>query len=207
MINQIKTIISEENPNFSFDLLNWEEVIEHSSNVSVFYLQSSVKYYASYFEGKNLSFLIKENNKPIGISYALGAIKNVGENSIKEIVNERDKNGSFTSLINFLKRINNSLINKRQMEFYQWLLRQNGFKVSNDGYFVYCNGIKDKDSFDEVLEFRVKILHYQGDDSWVEPTLLDIYKALQSNSIPKKNDECDTCSYVETRFEISTNKK
>jgi len=96
---------------------------------------------------------------------------------------------------------------KRQMEFYQWLLRQNGFKVSNDGYFVYCNGIKDKDSFDEVLEFRVKILHYQGDDSWVEPTLLDIYKALQSNSIPKKNDECDTCSYVETRFEISTNKK
>ena len=43
--------------------------------------------------------------------------------------------------------------------------------------------------------------------SGVEPTLLDIYKALQSNSIPKKNDECDTCSYVETRFEISTNKK
>ena len=29
---------------------------------------------------------------------------------------------------------------KRQMEFYQWLLRKNGFKVSNDGYFVYCNG-------------------------------------------------------------------
>ena len=67
MINQIKTIISEEYPNFSFDLLNWEEVIEHSSNVTVFYLKSSVEYYASYFEGKNLSFLIKENNKPIGI--------------------------------------------------------------------------------------------------------------------------------------------
>ncbi|SVC45005.1 uncharacterized protein METZ01_LOCUS297859, partial [marine metagenome] len=29
---------------------------------------------------------------------------------------------------------------KRQMEFYQWLLRQNGFQVSNRGYFVYCNG-------------------------------------------------------------------
>lgn len=67
MINQIKTIISEEYPNFSFDLLNWEEVIEHSSNVTVFYLKSSVEYYASYFEGNNLSFLIKENNKPIGV--------------------------------------------------------------------------------------------------------------------------------------------
>ena len=26
---------------------------------------------------------------------------------------------------------------KRQMEVYQWLLRQNGYKVSNTGYFVY----------------------------------------------------------------------
>ena len=63
---------------------------------------------------------------------------------------------------------------KRQMEFYQWLLRQNGFKVSNDGYFVYCNGIKNKESFDEVLEFKVKVLHYEGNDSWVEPTILEI---------------------------------
>ena len=38
---------------------------------------------------------------------------------------------------------------KRQMEFYQWLLRKNGFKVSNDGYFVYCNGDKSKTKFDE----------------------------------------------------------
>ena len=74
MINQIKTIISEEYPNFSFDLLNWEEVIEHSSNVTVFYLKSSVEYYASYFEGNNLSFLIKENNKPIGVMPLLSLI-------------------------------------------------------------------------------------------------------------------------------------
>jgi RecB family exonuclease len=29
---------------------------------------------------------------------------------------------------------------KRQMEVYQWLFRKNGFKVSDTGYFVYCNG-------------------------------------------------------------------
>ena len=29
---------------------------------------------------------------------------------------------------------------KRQMEFYQWLFRHNGFQVSDTGYFVYCNG-------------------------------------------------------------------
>jgi RecB family exonuclease len=31
---------------------------------------------------------------------------------------------------------------KRQMEFYQWLLRSTGFKVAQTGYFVYCNGDK-----------------------------------------------------------------
>jgi len=33
---------------------------------------------------------------------------------------------------------------KRQMEIYQWLLRQNGLKVSDTGYFVYCNGKTDR---------------------------------------------------------------
>lgn len=28
---------------------------------------------------------------------------------------------------------------KRQMEFYQWLLRRNGLTVSNRGYFLYVN--------------------------------------------------------------------
>ena len=37
---------------------------------------------------------------------------------------------------------------KKQIEFYQWLLRGNGFKVSDTGYFVYCNGLKNKDVFD-----------------------------------------------------------
>ena len=47
---------------------------------------------------------------------------------------------------------------KRQMEFYQYLLRNNGFKVSDTGYFVYCNGIKQKDRFDEKLDFKISLL-------------------------------------------------
>lgn len=44
---------------------------------------------------------------------------------------------------------------KRQMEIYQWLLRQNGYKVSDTGYFVYCNGDTDKEAFDGKLEFNI----------------------------------------------------
>ena len=93
---------------------------------------------------------------------------------------------------------------KRQMEFYQWLLRKNNFKVSKDGYFVYCNGIKDKDAFNEVLEFDVKILHYHGDDSWVDSTLNEIKNLIESDKIPQSSGECDTCSYVDTRKEIES---
>ncbi len=58
-------------------------------------------------------------------------------------------------------------------------LRKNEFKVSNDGYFVYCNGIKDKEAFNEVLEFDVKVLHYEGNDSWVDNTVYEIAKTIK----------------------------
>lgn len=41
---------------------------------------------------------------------------------------------------------------KRQIEIYQWLFRQNEFKVSNIGYFVYANGKSDAKAFDGKLE-------------------------------------------------------
>jgi hypothetical protein len=61
---------------------------------------------------------------------------------------------------------------KRQMEIYQWLLRQNGFEVSDDGYFVYANARMDVDTFEDKLEFVTKLIKYTGDDSWVENTLI-----------------------------------
>jgi len=84
---------------------------------------------------------------------------------------------------------------KRQMEVYQWLLRRNGFKVSNTGYFVYANGIKDKKAFDGKLEFDVTLIAYEGDDSWVDKILLDIKKTLDANVTPEPNKDCDYCRY------------
>ncbi len=86
---------------------------------------------------------------------------------------------------------------KRQMEVYQWLLRQNGYKVANVGYFVYCNGIADAEAFDRKLEFRVNLIPYEGNDDWVETTLLAIHKCLNSDKIPHSNPDCDYCRYVE----------
>ena len=84
---------------------------------------------------------------------------------------------------------------KRQMEFYQYLLRKNGFQVSNTGYFVYCNGDRSKENFNEVLEFKMSLIPYTGSDRWVEPTLLSLHHLLNQDEIPKHNENCDYCQY------------
>ncbi len=84
---------------------------------------------------------------------------------------------------------------KRQMEFYQFLLRKNGFQVSNTGYFVYCNGDRSKEKFNEVLEFKMSLIPYTGSDSWVEPTLSSLHQLLNQDEIPKYNENCDYCLY------------
>lgn len=85
---------------------------------------------------------------------------------------------------------------KRQMEVYQWLLRQNGYKVSDTGYFVYCNGRKDRAAFDGKLEFDVTLIPYEGDDSWVEKTIVKAHKCLNSDQIPAPGEDCDYCRYI-----------
>ena len=84
---------------------------------------------------------------------------------------------------------------KRQMEIYQWLFRQNGYKISSTGYFVYCNGKKDAKAFDGKLEFDVYLLPYVGNDVWVEGALRDIKKCLDSDIVPPASSECDFCQY------------
>ena len=87
------------------------------------------------------------------------------------------------------------IVYKRQMEIYQWLFAKNEFKVSETGYFVYCNGDADKKSFDGKLEFDVKIIPYKGNFDWVQDTLQDLKKCLDEDTIPESNSECDFCAY------------
>lgn len=94
---------------------------------------------------------------------------------------------------------------RRQMEFYQWLLRGNGLDVDDTGYFVYCNGINSGNSFGinsgnsfgDSLRFRISVIPHKGSDAWVEPTLREIKEILESDALPAAAAECDHCKYVE----------
>lgn len=91
---------------------------------------------------------------------------------------------------------------KRQMEVYQWLFRQNGFKVSDTGYFVYVNGKKDREAFDGKLEFDVTLISHTGDDSWIPKILKEIHECLESTELPKASDDCEHCAYRKMAREV-----
>lgn len=90
---------------------------------------------------------------------------------------------------------------KRQMEVYQWLFRQNGFRVSPTGYFVYCNGDADKEAFDGKLEFDIKVIPYVGDESWVEGAVVDIRRCLDGK-LPEPGSACDYCDYRQAASDV-----
>lgn len=96
---------------------------------------------------------------------------------------------------------------KRQMEIYQWLLRQNGFTVSSTGYFVYCNGQTDRKAFDGKLEFDITLIPYVGDDSWVENAVTEAHKCLQSPDYPECGADCDYCQYHHSLSQIEKQSK
>lgn len=99
---------------------------------------------------------------------------------------------------------------KRQMEVYQWLLRQNGFTVSNTGYFVYTNARIDMADFADKLEFRTKLIPYSGNDSWIEPTLSEMKQCLDSDDMPAvgvaaMGGPCEFCGYAHERTKLTLN--
>lgn len=64
----------------------------------------------------NESFFGFAVNKKGEIRFGLGGIKGVGEAAIDQIIEERTKNGHFTSIFDLAKRVNTKAINKKTME-------------------------------------------------------------------------------------------
>ena len=80
--------------------------------------------YLNYLKSKNISVLSPSVNKSKaqfscengGIRFGLGGLKNVGHSVIEDVIVERDKNGEFKSLEDFINRTVPLNINKRIIE-------------------------------------------------------------------------------------------
>lgn len=131
-----------------------------------------------------------------------GAVDDVWINSNDELMVVDYKATAKTKEITDLEETKWHDSYRRQMEIYQWLLRGNGHKVSNIGYFVYANGIASKDGFFNRVEFRTNVFPYKGNTDWVEPTLREI-KACLEGEMPANNPDCEHCNYARARTQLT----
>lgn len=93
---------------------------------------------------------------------------------------------------------------RRQMEIYQWLLRQNGFEVSDTGYFVYATGNPGKDAFDGIVEFETHVFPHHGKSNWVDGVLNEMKACMDNDEMPAigtaaMGGECEHCTYATRR--------
>ncbi len=94
----------------------------------------------------------------------------------------------------------------RQMEIYQWLLRKNGFRVADIGYFVFArvnkgNGFSPEEGGEVSagsLSFDVFVESYEGDGSWIESALQDARAAFDLKRAPNPKHTCLYCEYRES---------
>lgn len=97
---------------------------------------------------------------------------------------------------------------RRQMEIYQWLLKQNGFDVSDTGYFVYATGTWDREVFNNIVEFETYLIPHKGNSDWVEETVKKMKKCMDSEKMPDvgvaaMGGECDYCAYSKQRTKLT----
>ena len=92
---------------------------------------------------------------------------------------------------------------QRQIEMYQWLFRQNGFQVANEGYLVYYNGLKHEPFFDQNLKFELHLIKLDCNDDWVEEKVIEAINLLASDTFPEASSSCENCNYLRKRWNVS----
>jgi len=124
----------------------------------------NIEFYKPDINLSEAKFSIEEVGEKKSIRFALGAIKGVGIKSMNSLINERNKNGPYLDIIDFMNRLSGEVINKRQLEK---LIQAGCFDViegnraklfSNVTNFVdIYGGIKDKNQKQSLLFEETKI--------------------------------------------------
>lgn len=94
----------------------------------------------------------------------------------------------------------------RQLEIYQWLLAQNGHKVSPVGYWVYARANKTK-GFGHgkaVLPFDIFVESAEGKWDWIPDALMKARITLDMTAPPQPSEGCIHCKYRKDAVRVTT---
>ena len=81
-------------------------------------------------------------------------------------------------------------------------MRRKGFSISSIGYFLYCDGDRFSEydflnSENASMQFKMSLIPYNVDTSWIETTLMDVRTCLQSTTTPSHAANCEYGTFLD----------
>lgn len=96
---------------------------------------------------------------------------------------------------------------RRQLDIYAWLFKMNTYPVHDKAYWVYCNGIKDGETFENCLHFKTVLIEHPVDTTWIESKLMEAHQCLNQSKPPARTDNCQFCKYLTSVESLSLMEK
>ena len=91
---------------------------------------------------------------------------------------------------------------KRQLDFYAYLLKGMGYKVSSDAYFYICNAKEVDEGFHGKMLFDEVLIHYEVKTEYLEDDIQKMIDVMNTDNIPESHLSCENCAYARQRSVI-----
>jgi DNA polymerase-3 subunit alpha len=101
-------------------------------------------------------------NKAGEIRFGMAAIKGLGGNAVEEIIAERNRNGTFSNVFDFAKRINLRVVNKRSFEALAMAGAFDSFENTHRAQFFFRENTDDSIFIEKVIRFAIKYQERQN---------------------------------------------
>lgn len=134
-----------------------------------------------------LKFSVDKNKN---IRFGLGAIKGVGEAAVQNIIDEREKNGPFKNIFDFVERVSLTACNKKNIESLALAGAFDNFGIQREQFFA--ESLKGEIFLETLVRYGNK---YQSDKNTASNSLFgdDNFVAIAKPEIP----QCERWSDLE----------
>lgn len=117
------------------------------------------------------------------IRFGLAAVKGVGLNAVNAIISERDKNGAFKDIYDFVERVNLSACNRGAIEN---LAMSGAFDCFNVQREMFVHPMFDSTYTDLLVKYGQNI---QNDKNSLQMSLFGELEPIETNKPPYPNPE------------------
>jgi len=91
---------------------------------------------------------------------------------------------------------------KRQLNYYAYLLKGMGHKVSSDAYLYICNAKEVEEGFLGKMLFDEVLIHHEIKTDYLEEEIQKMIDTINSEEIPEGHASCENCAYARQRSVI-----